>query len=602
MIILIKNTCSIIKKNLFNLIVFNLIYHIASLIVVYNFFSASISFALKQAGYSFITAENIMPLLKQPVSIALIIANILIILIFAYIELVCLLENYRASLNTVKLSAYNIFLAGLLRITKIIKEGNILNIIPGLLILPFICIHFIVLEFLNVKVVNYIGQYIYDSFKNEEILYLIIAVTVILSLFSAFIIPLVVFGGKSLRQAVIITRNVVSKKANKTWFYIIIWNGLLSVGIYAIYILLILICTLFISMTASKDAAIAEILLAGEWLEFLMAVVSSIVGMAGNMAFIYSIYTLYGFSEPCKDEGIIEAYAKLADVRIQKITAVLCTAVFCIEMIYSFRIFDNSTKIAQEIFVSTQITAHRGGSAYAPENTIAALNAAIEVKSDYAEIDVQETKDGVVVLMHDSNLKRTTGFNGYIWDMTYEELMTLDAGSKFGKEFAGEKIPTLGEAIQLCKGKMLLNVEIKSNGHNEDIVKNVLNIIMENEAERSCVITSMDYKLLTEVKEQNPDMRTGYILKMAYGDFENRVDADFLSIKHTYATKKVITAAHNSGKEVHVWTVNSRSDIERMKLLDVDNIITDRPVTARQVLSSEKTSAGFADLLEYLIK
>lgn len=602
MLILIKNTWNIIKRNLFNLIVFNLIYHIASLIIVYNFFSASLSFVLKQTGYSFITAENFTFLLKQPVSIGLIIANILIILIFAYIELICLMENYRASLNTVKLSAYNIFLAGLLKTGKIIREGNIINIIPGLLILPFICIHFIVLEFLNVKVVNYIGQYIYDSFKNEEILYLLIAAILMLSLFSAFIIPLVVFGEKTFKQAVIITRNVVTKKAKKTWFYIIIWNILLSVGIYTIYILLILICTLFISMTASNEAAIAEILFAGEWLEFIMAIVSSIVGMTGNMAFIYSIYNLYGFSEPCKNTDKIDDYTKLAEVKLQKITAVLCTAVFCVEMIYSIRLFDKSTEIAQEIFVSTQITAHRGGSAYAPENTIAALNTAIETKSDYAEIDVQETKDGIVVLMHDSNLKRTTGFNSYIWDMTYEEVRALDAGSKFGKEFAGEKIPTLEEAIQLCKGKMLLNVEIKSNGHNENIVKNVLKIIMENEAEHSCVITSMDYKLLTEVKEQNPDIRTGYILKMAYGDFENRVDADFLSIKHTYATKKVITAAHNSGKEVHVWTVNSRSDIERMKLLEVDNIITDRPVTVRQVLSSEKTTAGFVELLTYLIK
>jgi glycerophosphoryl diester phosphodiesterase len=112
----------------------------------------------------------------------------------------------------------------------------------------------------------------------------------------------------------------------------------------------------------------------------------------------------------------------------------------------------------------------------------------------------------------------------------------------------------------------------------------------------------MDYSFLGDVKEINPNIRTGYILKMAYGDFENKINADFLSIKHTYATKKVITAAHNCGKEIYVWTVNSRSDIERMKLLEVDNIITDRPITVREVYASENNGGGFIELLKMVIR
>lgn len=85
------------------------------------------------------------------------------------------------------------------------------------------------------------------------------------------------------------------------------------------------------------------------------------------------------------------------------------------------------------------VSAHRGGAGKAPENTISALEYAIESMSDFAEIDVQETKDGEVVLMHDSNLKRTTGLNANIWTMTYEELQQLDAGVRFNKSFRGEK-------------------------------------------------------------------------------------------------------------------------------------------------------------------
>jgi glycerophosphoryl diester phosphodiesterase len=326
------------------------------------------------------------------------------------------------------------------------------------------------------------------------------------------------------------------------------------------------------------------------------------IGIAGNMAFIYSIYSLYKIGDYCEERDEFNVYLAITNVPLKKITLMISLILVCVEVVYSVNLIEKRTEIAQEMFVTTQITAHRGGAAYAPENTVAALKSAIEMKADYAEIDVQQTKDGVLVLLHDSSLKRTTGYNKFIWEVNYSEVATLDAGSKFGKEFTGERIPTLDEVLKVCKGKINLNIEIKNNGHNQNISANVLSLIEDNNSESYCVITSMDYSLLSNIKELNTDIRTGYILKMAYGDFENKTDADFLSIKHTYATKKVIAAAHNSGKEIYVWTVNSRSDIERMKLLDVDNIITDRPIRVREVYASENSSVGFIELLKTVIK
>lgn len=108
-----------------------------------------------------------------------------------------------------------------------------------------------------------------------------------------------------------------------------------------------------------------------------------------------------------------------------------------------------------------QITAHRGASGSAPENTLIALQKAIEAGADYAEIDVQETSDGRLVLLHDPDLKRTTGLKKNIWQTTYNELKHLDAGSWFSDEFSAERIPLLEDAIELVRGKMLLNIELK---------------------------------------------------------------------------------------------------------------------------------------------
>ncbi|GKT32798.1 glycerophosphodiester phosphodiesterase, partial [Aduncisulcus paluster] len=94
--------------------------------------------------------------------------------------------------------------------------------------------------------------------------------------------------------------------------------------------------------------------------------------------------------------------------------------------------------------------------------------------ADYAEIDVQQTRDGHLVLLHDSSFKRTTGVNETVWDMTLEEIRTLDAGSHFDERFAGEPVPTLEEAIEAAKGKIKLNIEIKVNGHETDIERQVV--------------------------------------------------------------------------------------------------------------------------------
>lgn len=602
MLFLIKNTWKIIKLNLAELVVFLLCYHAASILIIYNFYSSSIDFALKKAGYSYITVENVMDFIKTPISIVLIIANVLIILLLLGFEIICLLENYRAVNHNVKLKAYNIFLIGIFKTGKILKEGNIVNIMPGLLVLPFICIHFIIQEIANVKILNYLAQYIYESFQYKEVLYLCLLAILVISLLSSFILPYVVLGEKNVKDAVSSCFYVVRKKAQKSFRYLIEWNILLSAFVLVIYAIALIGAALIVSIFYKEDVALANLLIICDWIKLIIGIFSNIVGIAGNIAFIYCIYFLYRFDFTLNEIDELHDYTAINNRSLKSVTLAIGIIIVFIEGIYSFQMIERSTTIAQEVLVTTQITAHRGGAAYAPENTMAALEAAIEVKSDYAEIDVQETKDEVVVLLHDSSLKRTTGLNQYIWDINYKDLAQIDAGVRFDRKFKGERIPSLDEVIQYCKGKINLNIEIKSNGHNKNIAANVLKVIEDNNAKDYCVITSMDYSLLGDVKEIAPDIRTGYILKMAFGNFENKINADFLSIKHTYASKKVISAAHNAGKEVHVWTVNSRSDIERMKLLDVDNIITDRPVTVREVYAREKKGAGFIELLKIITR
>lgn len=246
---------------------------------------------------------------------------------------------------------------------------------------------------------------------------------------------------------------------------------------------------------------------------------------------------------------------------------------------------------------NAEITSHRGASFYAPENTIPAMENAISQATDYIEIDVQQTKDGEVVLMHDSLMTRTAGVSKHVYEMTYEEIKQLDAGKWYSPEYAGTTIPTLREVLRFCKGKCKLNIEVKASDKTPGLIEKVVDLIEEYDFTRQCVVTSVYKKALCEVKKYNKEIVTGYILSSAYGRYYLDKDIDFLSMRVTMVTERIVLLAHKYGKEVYVWTVNSKQDALYMSQLGVDNIITDRPAYIRNALYEENANRTILNLL-----
>lgn len=248
------------------------------------------------------------------------------------------------------------------------------------------------------------------------------------------------------------------------------------------------------------------------------------------------------------------------------------------------------------------VTSHRGYSAAAPENTLPAFEAAIEAGADCAELDVQMTKDGVVVLTHDTNLKRTTGVDANVYDLTYAEIKALDAGSFFGEEYAGTKIATLDEVIKLCKGKIRLNIEIKSSPQTPTLESETARIILENNFENDCVVTSLDYESLVKIKDAASQITTGYILPVALGSYYDLEDVDFFSLESTFITEQVILQAHLRGKTVSAWTVDRDEDLKRMIKIGVDDLITDDPTSARKTIEDSDNIETFLKAMCSLIR
>jgi len=225
------------------------------------------------------------------------------------------------------------------------------------------------------------------------------------------------------------------------------------------------------------------------------------------------------------------------------------------------------------------ITAHRGSSGQAPENTMSAYLLAIEMGSHYAELDVQETSDDVLILYHDKTYNRTAGVSANVWELPYERIKEFDVGSWKSEAYNGEPIPLFTDIIDSVDGRMFLNVEIKMNGHQDGLTEHVVEVLEEKDFIDKCIVTSFDFDAIDKVRKLNPDIVVGYVFsKMPSNIDVFSANVDLLSVKNKIVTSEFVRKAHKAGKEVHVWgKVDEKQEMIRLRDLKVDNIITDHP-------------------------
>ena len=204
--------------------------------------------------------------------------------------------------------------------------------------------------------------------------------------------------------------------------------------------------------------------------------------------------------------------------------------------------------------------------------------------------------------MHDSNLKRVTGIDKFVYECTYEELLGYDIGSHFDPKFSDERVMRLEEVLRMTKGKIKLNIEIKPTGHEKDLERQLVDILKLYRMEESCVITSMNYKILQTIKSLNPDLKTGYVLTVALGEFYKMNDVDCFSIQMGYISENVVAKAHEYHKEIYAWTVNTQNDIVKMIDLGVDGIISDEPQLAHELIYSSNHFPTVISLINFLFR
>ena len=224
----------------------------------------------------------------------------------------------------------------------------------------------------------------------------------------------------------------------------------------------------------------------------------------------------------------------------------------------------------------TEIMAHRGASVAAPENTVAAVERAIESGAQWVEIDVQETADGEVVVIHDSDLKKIGGVPITVAGSTLGELQQVDIGSWFGPEFSDQRIPTLQQVLRLCKDEIRVNIELKYYGAQVQLEKRVAEIVDAAGMADQVVVMSLSLPGIRQMRQVRPQWTLGLLSSVAVGDLA-ALDVDFLALNAKSTSRHLIRRIHENGKKVMVWTVNDVVGLSSMASRGVDVIITDDP-------------------------
>lgn len=562
-----KRTLNLFKYNAKAILLFELLYKLIAWAVYTPILLLLFRMSVYMSGYGFITVENFFSYLLRPTTLMIIFLLIMFFSFILFCEMSALVYAFHASYHRVSVSCLDLIYLALRSCWRLIKSN---------LVIGFIFIMGLLMFYLNMR-----GSYFPNLTLTGVMNDYIVSNRLWLILFGIF--------------GVLIAVGWVR------WMYCIHWYNLAQFNLSS---------SIQASIKMTKDRFLSNVLRVIVW--YLTVIISTllleIVGFAliamltgtldklSSWVFTFNIISLMGvmllgtiFLIPLQYCRISERYYDwLHEQRIQVPNWIMIKAndrkkimtvftMICLGFLGGILTVGSDmykdTFETLSLIRETEITAHRGYSAMAPENTLPAIGLAIEHGADYIEVDVQKTKDNILVLFHDRTLKRMAGINKKISDLTYEELSTIDLGNSFDEVFEGTTIATLEEALQLSLGKAKLNIELKSS--EDDLGQQVVELVETYGMLHDVVITAADYEAIKRVKQYNEEVITGYITSALYGDVSQMEYADIFSLQSSFITADLVEDIHRHGKLVHAWTVNNLNEMRRLMELGVDNIITD---------------------------
>ena len=547
---------------------FEIVHRMLSSFLIYSFYQDIMSLILKNTGLTLLSQENIRLMLIHPLSLFLLLAFLIFIAAMIFFEITALAIYCQHGWENKSINLYQLYKQTLQSTLHYLHLKNI----PLLLLLAF----FIVLSsfpftsgFLKFAIPEFIKDAMLDN-QYLAILYLsllfLIHFLVFTFLFGLIFMP----HSSSLKEAWQKSLTLIKKHPFRLLFRLLSFILLLQLSFTLIAYCIIALQALYIHLTLGFEPAAFRFSLTK--LSGFFQLINEILIAVAMISFI--IVESHHLNH---EQRSIPANHKTA---LPKRFLRLVSGLLALALLIGLSESEIGGSYYYNKEKETQIIAHRGGALFAPENTVAALNNAIQEGAFSAEIDVQQTQDGTLIVMHDTNFKRTTGYDGQVWDTPYEIVKTLDAGSSYSDD-ANEPVPTLAMMLEAAKDRIHLMIELKSTGHEKQLEEATLALIKEYDMEDQCSIASMDSAILHRVKAINPKIETVLITALFYASLLNTETIDGFSVETTFVNYELTSLMDNAHKKIYAWTANEEANIKKLLRLGIDGLVTDNPTLAR---------------------
>ena len=578
--------------NFKELVIFQIVFKITSFLIFAPLFLNIFNIIMKITGYEYLTFENMVGFILNPLVEFMLILLILFMMVYTFFDLSTVIIILDASYQEKKIDIKEVLTISTRKSLEVFKAKNIALAFMILFLIPFLNIGIASGFISSIKIPEFIMDYINNNLLFMFIFWLTFGLLTVILLRWLYAIHYYILENCDFKEARKRSINLIKGSRIKDLSKLIVVQGIVY-GIYLIFLFIGIALIYFIYKLLQKIMIIGSVFIT---IIGIFLALSLIIFAALSMPLSYAVMSIMFYRHKEKNQELIKHinFNKQRRVIIttkkwQHIKATLIVVVVITGSIFTYNVATNRYNFNIEYIKNIEITAHRGDSLNYPENTILAFDSAVNKDADWIELDVQLTKDKEIVVCHDANLKRVAGVDKNIYDLSYEELSQINI--KNNNDDTNVKIPLLSDVFRWgLFNNVSFNVELKPYDDDLTLVKKVIELVKKYYLEDRVTLSSNKYSILEEIKNVDDKVSTAYIMSLAYGDISKLDKADNFSIEASSINKDLVKKLHNDGKEVFAWTVNARDSINKMLDLNVDNIITDDVEYAKKLLFESKSS------------
>lgn len=603
---MLKEIKKMLTFNLKTLFIFEFIYKLSSIFLFVPLFWKIFNSIMNVRRYRYLTLENIGSFLFHPLTLLLLLFLVLLLVVYSIFDIFTVLVIFDASKNEQKISIREALVLAFPKSLKVFSIKNFSFAVFVFFFLFFFNLGLTTSFLTSVEVPEFIMDFIYSQWIYKILFIFMLFIILFYVLRNIYVPHYFLLEEENLKQASV-KSHILSKPHATFDFLCLIFTEVFLFLSYLV-ILYVLIFVLYWIHSFFENVFVESIFLTG--ISFLILIVFSFyffISMPFCMAVLSVLFYRHKeelqeirkplvFSSKNREEPILRRW------HFFKLIGGLF--LFVSGTFFTYEAIQGKYDFTEVYLKKIEVTAHRGASKECPENTMSAFKKAYLEGADVIELDVRLTKDKEIVVVHDASLKRILGITKNVNQVEFDEIKEQTVLQS--ENIEDNKIPKLKDVLNWAvEHHVRLNIELKANKEYEELVHKVISLVKEKDYFSNIVLASSNYEILKLIKQYDKNITTVFVTSLLYGNIEDLKETDIFSVSEVNVTKSLVSQVHEAGKQIYVWTVNGQENMNKMKELEVDNLITDDVLLGKKVLeipSKKNLLTDYIKLVESLIK